>query len=78
MKDHTIEQIRTTCTDIVARDGKSSVAAACNVSRQAIGQAIMQHDNIFKYYDLRLKIMAIDGFSLVGGPFVQLEKKKQS
>lgn len=74
--NHTIEQLRTTCKDIVARQGKAAVATACKVSRQAVGQAIKTHNNPFKYFALRLKIVELAGWNVTGGPFITLEKTK--
>jgi len=75
MKDkNTMEELLAKVNSIVEQHGKAAVAERLECSSQAIGKAIKDHDNPFKYFGLRVKILGAYGVE-VDGPFFTFKTK---
>ena len=70
-KDNTPENILQLANAIVEKEGKANVAESLDCSPQAIGKALQPYDNPFKYFDLRVKILALHGHK-VSGPYFDI------
>ncbi len=77
MNEFTIGELSLKCHKIIDELGRAAVAEALSISVQAVGKVIWAYpgSSPFKYYDLKIRIMALGGYD---SPVIKISFKKAS